>query len=161
MAVGIFPPRRRNYVSCLFNRDYIMYHKNAGSYDEIPDGMKRYINNYGCHFNKKLCEEAVSRMYKDVNGRKEYIKPYTKEDVDGMLEAYGVKVKRNKLYDAVYVANMCQADFLGKSVPTEEHLCKYVRDVLDDADAEEGYVFNRFYADTIFMNNPIEWDDMV
>ena len=57
-----------------------MYHRSTGSYDEIPDGMKRYINNYGCHFNRKLCEEAVSRMYKVVNGRKEYIKPYTKED---------------------------------------------------------------------------------
>ena len=56
---------------------------------------------------------------------------------------------------------MCAADFLGKSVPTEEHLAKYVKDVIDDADAEEGYIFNRFYADTIFMDNPIEWDDMI
>ena len=39
-----------------------------------------------------------------------------------MLEAYGIKLKRNKLYDAVYVANMCKADFLGKSVPNEEYL---------------------------------------
>ena len=85
----------------------------------------------------------------------------TKEEVDEMLEAYGVKLKRNKLYDAVYVANMCKADFLGKSVPTEEHLAKYVKDVIYDADADEGYVFNRFYADCMFMNNPIDWDDMV
>ena len=33
-----------------------MYHTNTGSYDEIPKGMMRYINNYGCHFNKKLCK---------------------------------------------------------------------------------------------------------
>ena len=32
---------------------------------------------------------------------------------------------------------------------------------IDDADATEGYIFNRFYADTVYMNNPIEWDDMV
>ena len=161
MAVGIFPPRRRNcMLTATFNL-INMYHKSTGSYDEIPDGMKRYINNYGPHFNKKLCQEAVSRMYRDVNGRKEYIKPYSKEDVDSMLEAYGVKLKRNKLYDAVYVANMCQADFLGKSVPTEEHLAKYVKDIIDDADAEEGYVFNRFYADCMYMNNPIDWEDMV
>lgn len=31
----------------------------------------------------------------------------------------------------------------------------------DDADAEEGYVFNRFYADCMFMNNPIDWDDVI
>ena len=138
-----------------------MYHTKTGSYDEIPEGMMIYINNYGPHFNKKLCKEATSRMYRDVNGKKEYIKTYSKEDVEGMLDAYGVKLKRNKLYDAVYVANMYHADFIEKSVPTEEHLVKYVKDVIDDADAEEGYVFNRFYADCMFMNNPIEWDDMI
>jgi hypothetical protein len=138
-----------------------MYHTRTGSYDEIPEGMKAYINNYGCHFNKKLYHEAVSRMYKEAGGRKEYMKPYTKEQVDSMLESYGIKLKRNKLYDACYVASMCAADFLGKSVPTEEHLAKYVKDVIDDVDAEEGYVFNRFYADTMFMNNPIEWDEMI
>ena len=138
-----------------------MYHTRTGSYDEIPEGMKAYINNYGCHFNKKLYHEAVSRMYKEAGGRKEYMKPYTKEQVDSMLESYDIKLKRNKLYDACYVASMCAADFLGKSVPTEEHLAKYVKDVIDDVDAEEGYVFNRFYADTMFMNNPIEWDEMI
>ena len=138
-----------------------MYHTKSGSYDEIPEGMKRYINNYGCHFNKKLCKEATSRMYKEVNGKKEYIRPYTKEEVDSMLEGYNIKLKRNKLYDAVYVANMCQADFLGSSILTEENLAKYVKDVIDDADAQEGYIFNRFYADCTFMNNPIEWDDMI
>lgn len=138
-----------------------MYQKQTGSYDEIPEGMKRYLNNYGCHFNKKLCQEAVSRMYVQNGLKKEYITPYTKEQVDEMLESYGVKLKRNKLYDACYIANMCKADFLGKSVPTEEHLAKYIKDVIDDADAEEGYVFNRFYADTMFMNNPIDWDDML
>jgi hypothetical protein len=138
-----------------------MYETKTGRYDEIPEAMKVYINNYGCHFNKKLCKEAASRMYIEVDGKKEYIKPYTKEQVDEMLEAYGIKLKRNKLYDHVYVANMCKADFLGKSVPTEEHLAKYVKDVIDDADAEEGFVFNRFYSDTVFMNNPIEWEDMI
>lgn len=138
-----------------------MYNKSTSSYDEIPDGMKRYINNYGCHFNKKLCKEATSRMYKEVNGEETPITPYSKEQVDDILARHGVKIKRNKLYDAVYVANMCKADFLGKSITTEESLAKYVKDVLDDVDADEGYVFNRFYADCMFMNNPIEWDEMI
>lgn len=138
-----------------------MYQTRTGSYDEIPEGMKVYINNYGCHFNKKLCDEAVSRMYTEVNGRKQYITPYSKDAVDGILNSYNIKLKRGKMYDYVYVANMCKADFLGKSVPTEEHLAKYVKDVIDDADAEEGYVFNRFYADCMFMNNPIDWDEML
>ena len=113
-----------------------MYNRNTGSYDEIPEGMMIYINNYGCHFNKKLCKEAVSRMYCITNGKKEYIIPYTKEEVEEMLNAYNIKLKNNKLYDAVYVANMCKADFLGKSVPTEEHLAKYVKYLIDDAYAE-------------------------
>ena len=138
-----------------------MYHTRTGSYDEIPDGMKAYINNYGCHFNKKLCKEASSRMYNMVNGKKEYITPYTKDQVEELLDSYGIKLKRNKLYDAVYVACMCKADFLGKSVPTEEHLAMYVRDLIDDPDAEEGFIFNRFYADTMFMNEPIDWDEMI
>ena len=82
-----------------------MYHKSSGSYDEIPDGMKRYINNYGCHFNKKLCDEASSRMYREVNGRREYIKPYTKEQVEKLLDTYNVKIQRDKLYDAVNTIN--------------------------------------------------------
>lgn len=138
-----------------------MYHKTTGSYDEIPDGMKRYINNYGCHFNRKLYEEAVSRMYTKVNGRREYIEPYKKEDVESLLSNYGIKLQRGKLYDAAYVASMCKADFLGKSVPSEEHLAKYVKDVIDDADAIDGYVFNRFYADCIFMDNPIDWEEVI
>jgi hypothetical protein len=138
-----------------------MYNKKTGSYDEIPEGMKYYINNYGCHFNKKLCMEAVSRMYTEVNGEKKSIKPYTKEDVDNLFKKYGVSPKREKLYDSVYVANMCKADFLDKAVPDEAHLVEYVRNVIDDPDAEPGYVFNRFYADTMFMDDPIDWDEMV
>ena len=65
-----------------------MYHTRTGSYDEIPEGMMYYINNYGPHFNKKLCKEASSRMYKEVNGKKEYITPYTKEQLDELLGSY-------------------------------------------------------------------------
>ena len=138
-----------------------MYHTRTGRYDEIPDGMKLYINNYGCHFNKKLYQEAVSRMYKEVEGEREYIKPYTKEQVDRLLESYNIKLKRNKLYDACYVASMCAADFLGKSIPDEKHLAMYIKDVIDDVDAEEGYVFNVFYAKRVFNNDPIEWEDCI
>ena len=139
-----------------------MYYRTTGSYDEIPEGMKVYLNNYGCHFNKKLCDEAVRRMTTINNlGKTVKLVPYTKEAVDNLLKVNSISIKRNKLYDAVYVANMCKADFLGKSVPTETHLARYVKDVLDDVDADEGFVFNRFYADTMFMNDPIEWEDMI
>lgn len=137
-----------------------MYHKKMGSYDEIPEGMKLYINNYGCHFNKKLCKEAVGRMYRDDEDGDD-IKPYNKEQVDRLLESNGIKLKRGKLYDAVYVANMCVYDFLGRSVPDEKHLAMFIKDMIDDPDAEDGFVFNRWYADTMFMDEPVEWEEMV
>lgn len=137
-----------------------MYQRRTGSYDEIPEGMKRYINIYGCHFNSELCEWAVNRMYKTVNGKRQYIQPYTKEQVDNLLKQYNVQLERGKLYDHVYVANMAKADFLGSSLPDEQYLANYVKDVIDDADAEDGYVFNRFYADTVFMDNPIDWKEV-
>ena len=139
-----------------------MYNKTMGSYDEIPEGMKHYINNYGCHFNKKLYEEAVSRMFKeDEEGREERIKSYSKEQVERLLESYDIKLKRNKLYDACYVCCMCRADYLGKSVPDERHMAMFIRDMIDDPDAEEGFIFNRFIADCMFMNNPIEWEECI
>lgn len=138
-----------------------MYQRRTGSYDEIPDGMKHYINNYGCHFNKKLCDEAISRMYKETNGKKEKIQTYTKEQLDNLLKSNNITVERDKLYDAVYVAAMCKADYFGKSVPDERHLLMFVKDMIDDPDAEEGFIFNRFYADCMFMNNPIDWEDMI
>lgn len=138
-----------------------MYQKETGSYDTIPDGMKKYINNYGCHFNKKLCEEACKRMYTTVNGRKEFITPFSKDIIDTLLSSRNIKLNNNKLYDAVYVANMCKAGFYGKSIPDDTHLAMFIKDMIDDPDATEGVIFNRFYADCMFMNNPIEWEDML
>ena len=140
---------------------YNMYQRRTGSYDEIPEGMKRYINNYGCHFNKKLCDWAVSKMYKETNGKKEYIQPYTKEQVDSLLKQNNVKVERDTLYDVCFVMNMGKADYLGSSIPNEQYLAKYVKDVLDDADADDGFVFNRWYADQMFMSKPVDWDEML
>lgn len=133
----------------------------CGGYDEIPEGMDRYLNMYGCHFNKKLCQEAVSRMYTQNGLKKEYIIPYTKEQVEELLESNGIKLKRNKMYDATYVCNMGKADYLGKSVPDEKHLAMFVKDMIDDPDAIDGFIFWRFYSDCMFMDNPIEWEDML
>ena len=138
-----------------------MYHRNTGSYDEIPEGMMRYINNYGCHFNKKLWKEATSRMYKEVDGKREYIKPYTKEQVDDLLASYEITVKRNKLYDGAYVASMAKSDYLGSSIPDEKHLALFVKDMIDDVDADEGYIFNMWYAKMVFNNDPVDWDDCI
>jgi hypothetical protein len=56
---------------------------------------------------------------------------------------------------------MCQADFLGSSIKDMQGLALYVKDVIDDRDAYDGVVFNRWYADMTRKGLPIEWEDML
>lgn len=60
-------------------------------------------------------------------------------------------------YDAVFVANMCKADYLGSSVPDGLHLCLYVKDVIDDVDGYDGIAFNRWYADMCCKGIQVDW----
>jgi len=123
-----------------------------------PSGYAEYMSEYGEHFSKKMCEWAVSRMM-DSNGKK--LEPWGKEQVDALLKEAGIELNNNKAYDSVYVANMCRADFLGKSVPDNSHLAQYIKDLLDDQDGYEGLVFNRFVMDCAGMGVPIIWEDML
>ena len=131
---------------------------NFTQYDHIPEDMANYLRYYGPHFNKKLFEFAVGMMTKDAGGATVSIKPYTKEQVDQLLEKNNIKLKYNQLYDAAYVANMCKADFLSSSVPDEHHLALYIKNVIDDVDGYDGLVFNRWYADMAYKGIAIDWD---
>ena len=73
------------------------------TYDTMPQDMRAYLSNYGWHFNKHLCEWAISQM-RDKNKSK--ITPYDKEKVETMLKQYGVEIPSEKIYDAVYVLHM-------------------------------------------------------
>lgn len=129
----------------------------------MPEDMKHYLRYNGRHFNRKLCDFAISKM-KSTNpstGEVVHVVRLDKEAVDALLKTYRIEIKNNQLYDYVYVANMCKADFLGSSVPDEQHLCKYVRDVIDDVDGYDGIVFNRWYADMCRQGIPVSWSDML
>jgi hypothetical protein len=126
------------------------------SRDKYPSGMEDYLAFNGWHFNKKMCDWAVSKMYKiNVAKRKEYISPYTKEAVENLLKANNIKLDKDVGYDAVYVANMAKADFYGSSISDDMHLSKFIKDYLDDPDGYDGIVFTRFYADCIGSGTPI------
>jgi hypothetical protein len=126
------------------------------SRDKYPSGMEDYLAFNGWHFNKKMCDWAVSKMYKiNVAKRKEYISPYTKETVENLLKANNIKLDKDVGYDAVYVANMAKADFYGSSISDDAHLAKFIKDYLDDPDGYDGIVFTRFYADCIGSGTPI------
>jgi hypothetical protein len=123
-------------------------------YDDRPTSMKRYLKYYGKHFNKKLCDFAVSKM---KHGKI----PVSKESVENILNKHNIELEHNELYDHVYVYNMGNNDFFGSSISDEKHLAMYVKDVIDDKDGYDGIVFNRWYADTVSLGIPIEWDEMV
>ena len=125
----------------------------------FPEGMENYLEFNGWHFNKKMCQWAVSKMYRMVNGKKEYIEPYTLESLKALKER--LKIDFEVDYDSVYIANMCKADFLGSSVPNETLLVRYVKDVVEDPDGYDGMPFTRFYADCIGSGTSIPWDDLL
>lgn len=126
-------------------------------YDERPKAMTRYLQYYGWHFNKKMCDFAVGKMKK--KGTK--ITPLNKEGLESILKQNGIVIENDILYDSVYVANMVKADFYGSSIEDEMHFARYIRDVLDDEDGYDGLVFNRWYADTVKKGIPIEWEEMI
>lgn len=138
-----------------------MKRENFTQYDEYPEAMLIYMRNYGPHFNRKLFEFAVEKMYKITNGKKEPLIPYSKNEVDNIIKLQGVKLENNQLYDAAYVANMCKADFFGSSIKDEHCLALYVKDVIDDPDAYDGIVFNRWYADMSYTGIAIDWESML
>lgn len=136
-----------------------MKHIPLDIHDDMPEGMRRYISNFGWHFNKKAYEYATKLMRKrsPKTNMEERVKAYTKEEVDAMLITYNVELKRKIMYDYVFVATMCRADYLGSSIEDEEHLVKYIKDTVDDVDASDETTFRRWVATMIGNGAPIDW----
>ena len=131
--------------------------------DRRPEEMEAYLSHFGWHFNKKMCEFAVSLMKKmnPQTGKKERIEPISKEKVDELLARYGIKLENNELYDYVYWANQCKADTFKSSVPDEAHMALYIKDMVDDPDAPDGMAMCMWYAKMNRAGEPVEWDEML
>lgn len=135
-------------------------------YDDMPREMRSYLSHFGWHFNKKACEMAVKAMRKNPSGivsnaKPEPIEPWSKEQVEELLAKHNIKLENNTGYDFVYVANMGKADYLKSSIPDEQHIALYVKDVIDDPDNEGGNVFRKYYVDCVAKGEPIEWEDIL
>lgn len=130
-------------------------------YDELPEDMKIYLRYNGRHFNRHLLAFALKQMTtRDENGTEVSLEPITKDEFFKLLDKYSIYIENNSdTYDMLFAANICKADYLGSSIPDEEHLCKYVKDVIDDVDGYEGIVFNRWYADMCRKGIAIDWYD--
>jgi len=125
--------------------------------------MEQYLSYYGYHFNKKLYEFAVSMMEKKnrSTGDVEVLSPVDTEEFERILKRYHVNVPHNNFYDAAYLASMVNADFWGSSIEDEEHMMRYIKDVLCDVDGYDELVFCRFMADCSAKGVAIFWDRMI
>ncbi len=132
-------------------------------WDKIPEEMQLYLSRNGKHFNKRLCEFAVGRMRKkDKNGNPVRLTPVTRDETEAMLAEAGYDISDyDAPFDAVYVANMANADYMGSSLEDRAHVAKYVNDTLADPDAYEGQTFNRWLADMAGRGVWIDWEKMV
>lgn len=125
--------------------------------EKLPSGMQEYIDTYGWHFSKKMCEYACSNMYNDKGS----IKPYTKEEVDALLKKHNISLENKYNYDYVFVANMCKADYFGSSVPNDIYLAKFIKDYVDDEDGYPELPFTRFFSDCVGKGIQPDWEDCI
>ena len=133
-------------------------------YDIIPEDLRKYLAQFGKHFNKKLCDYAVSLMMKaGPDGKPVRITPMTREEVDTLLKTHGVELKNNVLYDHVFVANMVKSDQLGSSIIDAKHHALAIKDYIDDVDKAEGYLFDRWMSDLCGLGPHYlpYWEDMI
>ena len=83
-----------------------------------------------------------------------------------VIQMTGIFINRlyvsNKImYDYVFVATICKADYLGSSIKDENHLALYVKDTIDDVDASNETTFRRWLATMIGNGMPIDWDELL
>ena len=123
----------------------------------MPKYMRKYLQNYGWHFNKALCMCALFYM---KNGGKP-LEPVSKEYVDKVLSQNNIQLISNVGYDYVYVANMCKADFYGSSITDEKHFALYIKDTIEDEDAPDGTTMRRWYATMVGSGIMVDWEDFV
>ena len=132
-------------------------------FDGIPEDALSYLGNYGFHFNKKACEFAVSMMSKrdSSTGKPVQQLMLSKEDVDAMLAKNNVKLENDCMYDSTYVANMLMSDMYKSSIPDEQHIALGIKDLIDDIDQRDGYLFVRWYCNALYNGNPIDWSALI
>ena len=133
------------------------------AYDMKPEGMIAYLRYNGWHFNKKMCDWAITLMRKTnaTTGKLEKVEPTEKDTVEELLKVNNVKLENADSYDFVYVANMARADFFKSSLKDEAALAQFIKDMVDDPDQADGFIFNRFYADCNHNGIGIPWDDVL
>ena len=130
---------------------------------KFPSGMQEYLDTYGWHFSKKMCEWAVSKMKRKnpQTGKEEPLDYMDKDKADEFLKKYNVTLPDVKGYDHVYELNSARADYFKSSIADEAHMALYVKDFFSDTDGYPTMAFTRFYADCIGKSDMPIWEDML
>ena len=125
--------------------------------------MQEYLDTYGWHFSKKMCEWAVSKMKRKnpQTGKEEPLDYMDKDKADEFLKKYNVTLPDVKGYDHVYELNSARADYFKSSIADEAHMALYVKDFFSDTDGYPTMAFTRFYADCIGKSDMPIWEDML
>lgn len=128
-------------------------------YDVRPRSQEAYLSQNGWHFNDAACKYAVSLMRKrnESTGKMEQIPMMEAPEVDELLKRNGVILENKVGMDYVYVANKGKYDLYKSSIQDERHLALYVKDVVDDADAPDGYIMAEWYAKMVRAGMPVPW----
>lgn len=127
-------------------------------YDDIPKDMRAYLRAYGWHFNKALCEDAVSKM----TGRDgKPVQPMSKGDVEEIMKQYNIKLKNDVGYDATYMFNYGMAKYYGSSIPDKQHVAMFVHDYLDDLDGTPTRALDEYVGRCIGAGTPVMWEDVL
>ena len=128
------------------------------NYEDMSRDMRAYLKTYGWHFNKALCDDAVSRM----TGRDgKPLQAVGKEQVDEIMKQHNIKLKNNVGYDAVYVYNMAMADYYGSSLTDKQHVAMFVHDYLDDPDGAPTRALDEYVGRCIGEGTPVMWEDVL
>lgn len=127
-------------------------------YDELSEGMKKYLSTYGWHFSKRAFEWAVSKM-KDRNGQK--VQPMTKDAIEAQIKTAGITIDNNLHYDVPYVFQMAMSDYMGSSLKDVKSVAQFTKDYLDDKDGSPTRAMDEFYGACIGKGCIIDWWSLI
>lgn len=74
-------------------------------------------------------------------------------------EVAGIKCKLPETVTTPY--SPFTAVFYGSSITEEKQMAQFIKDYVDDEDQQDGFIFNRFYADTSFNGVGIPWEEIL
>lgn len=131
------------------------YTATLGSYKDTD--YHKYIDRYGKHFNKKLCQHACKQMV-NYNGTSH---TWTADQIQSLINVNKISIpSTSTIYDIAYTANMAYADFY-PSLINERQCLDYAMAVANDEDGYEGIQFCRYIADIMGKDDTIDWNNFI